>query len=317
MLSALFFLALSFFALNCSVTQFSGSYRLYKNFDSVASKDVANLPEGDPIIGVLLVFTSDGAYNSRIKPIDQYTFCIYCLFDEHIINGDGMEFNYILYVPEDIRNIYQLGGGNYPKSGDPFWWYMSTYFGLMLPEIMDNWPKVIDLLCSSAELPRATIDDFINSGFYEPPWLFKTTEYKLFTIQETYNNPNCEVRNSEGYISDEDDSIFVFSYEIKTPTSLGMMIMNPGMETAYYNSRNLISIESEGQTFVKVVIKIPISLLVPYNGVVTWLYGVRVQHHTSIHLKSKISQFPKKTIPETIYIYNVEDRDDRFVIVDS
>ncbi len=134
-------------------------YQLYKNFASVPAKAAGGLSDGEEIIGVLLKYTSEGAYDVDVAPVDSQTFCVYCLFDDHGMNGDGMEFNYVLYVPQDIQDQFQAGGGHNPKSGDPFWWYMSTYLGQSLETIHGDWTATIGVLCSGAELPKADAAD--------------------------------------------------------------------------------------------------------------------------------------------------------------
>jgi hypothetical protein len=111
------------------------------------------------VVGVLLKYTSEGAYNATVYSRDDNTFSIYCLFDRHGFNGDGMEFNYVLYVPRDIRDQYIAGGGFNPDSGDPFWWYMRTYLGLSMQNIAADWPSAIDLLCGRTDCPKASSAD--------------------------------------------------------------------------------------------------------------------------------------------------------------
>ncbi len=130
-------------------------YKIYKNFDSLPSLGMKDIVDGEEVVGVLLKYTSEGAYSPDVTPIDAETFCIYCLFDQHGTNGDGMEFNYVLYVPEDIQNKYTAGGGKNPTSGNPFWWYMLTYLDSGIEDIHNNWPAVIEFLCGDNELPVA------------------------------------------------------------------------------------------------------------------------------------------------------------------
>lgn len=115
---------------------------------SVQSRGYAE--EGDPIIGVLLKFDGDDE------------FYIEYLNGDIRENGDGMKFNYILHVPEEIDAVYAAAGGDNPKSGNPFWWYMSCYFGLSKKEIENDYDKALGLLLSSQgqTLPTAKVEDF-------------------------------------------------------------------------------------------------------------------------------------------------------------
>ena len=115
---------------------------------SVQSRGYAE--EGDPIIGVLLKFDGDDE------------FYIEYLNGDIRENGDGMKFNYILHVPEEIDAVYAAAGGDNPNSGNPFWWYMSCYFGLSKKEIENDYDKALGLLLSSQgqTLPTAKVEDF-------------------------------------------------------------------------------------------------------------------------------------------------------------
>ncbi len=102
---------------------------------------------GDPIIGVLLKFHREGLYsrNSKVKLDNPFAFYLEMLPSEGT-NGDGMRFNYVLYVPDCIQDVYTLCGGINPRSGNPFWWYMLTYYGKSLSDIRGDWEKTLNLL---------------------------------------------------------------------------------------------------------------------------------------------------------------------------
>ncbi len=55
----------------------------------------------------------------------------------------GMTFNYVLYVPNIIPKIYKEGNGINPLSGNPFWWYMKTYYNKDLNMITNDWPSAL------------------------------------------------------------------------------------------------------------------------------------------------------------------------------
>jgi hypothetical protein len=140
----------------------STTYGLYKNFGAISAKGVQ---DGTPFIGVLLKFSGEGNYNSTVKPYASDVFSLYCLFSDIGVNGDGMQFNYVLYVPQDIQDQFTVGGGTNPASGDPFWWYAFTYLGLSITEINTNWPSALNRLLTSTSLPKANSTDVIGA-----PW---------------------------------------------------------------------------------------------------------------------------------------------------
>ena len=115
---------------------------------SVQSRSFA--VEGDPIIGVLLSFDGDDEFHIEYLDGDIRE------------NGDGMKFNYILHIPAEIDAVYAAAGGDNPNSGNPFWWYMSCYFGLSKEEIENDYDKALGLLLSSQDqtLPTAKVEDF-------------------------------------------------------------------------------------------------------------------------------------------------------------
>ena len=138
-------------------TQNEGFYSVYKNFGNVSTRTA--LQDGEPVVGVLLKHSSEGAYNEAVYSKDPNSFSIYCLFDNHGVNGDGMEFNYVLYVPEDIFVKYKEANGKNTDSGNPFWWYMVTYYNLNMDSIQSNWPTVIETLCTQNQCPEAKVED--------------------------------------------------------------------------------------------------------------------------------------------------------------
>jgi len=132
------------------------AYPVYKNCSAPQAKA---LEPGYPVEGVLLKYSSEGDYSNSVKSRNADGFSVYCLFDQTGTNGDGMSFNYVLYIPQDIQDQFKAGGGANPTSGDPFWWYMSTYFGTSLDEIQNNWPATIELLVGRDTAPRARAQD--------------------------------------------------------------------------------------------------------------------------------------------------------------
>lgn len=125
-----------------------------------------DLEIGDPITGVLLKFHREGLYSkdSKVKLDNPFAFYLEMLSSEGA-NGDGMKFNYVLYVPDCIQDVYTLCGGVNPRSGNPFWWYMLTYYGKRLNDVRGDWEKTLNLL----------LDDrnwlfFPKEGDFVPNW---------------------------------------------------------------------------------------------------------------------------------------------------
>lgn len=144
--------------------------RLVSNVDKIKESDntAANSRSledriGEPIIGVLLKFTDEGAWNEDIRPVDKETFSLYCIFTTRE-NGDGMKYNYVLYVPECIKTEYQAVTGDYRHSGNPFWWYMRNYLDLSYTEIKNDWYSALSLLLESDNLPYPDRNDFTEEN---------------------------------------------------------------------------------------------------------------------------------------------------------
>ena len=121
-------------------------YTVESNVDRIGSGRAASSSArssyvvGEEIVGVLLQLNED----------DPDTFCVeYLGAGEIQTNGDGMKYNYILYIPPYIQTAYENGGGFRPDTGNPFWWYMSVYFGLGMKEIRNDYEYALDLLLDS------------------------------------------------------------------------------------------------------------------------------------------------------------------------
>lgn len=124
-ISVIAFIALLLLAVSCDGSApapdtESGRLLLETNVRSI-QKDSSTAAEartvyeaGEPIIGVLLQ-TNTGSKD---------TFRLEYLGDGKVEkNGDGMEYNYILYQPEAIPDAYMEAGGNEivaTKTGSPF-----------------------------------------------------------------------------------------------------------------------------------------------------------------------------------------------------
>ena len=118
-------------------------------------KVITNITEGSRAPGdtdvseVLLRFHSDGLFEGK----SDFTLDDSCAFyvdyigeDESYHTDYGMSFNTVLYVPDVIRTVYDEMGGKDPESGNPFWWYMSTFLSKDLTEIRSSWKESVEEL---------------------------------------------------------------------------------------------------------------------------------------------------------------------------
>ena len=118
--------------------------------------------------GVLLKYQHEGLFsnNSEIKLENKNAFYFeYLGEDASYFNGDKMEFNAVLYVPDCIPQAYLDGNGVNPTSGNPFWWYMSTYLNKNINEIRNDWIETINFLLSlrSEKLPMPKAEYVTNN----------------------------------------------------------------------------------------------------------------------------------------------------------
>ena len=118
--------------------------------------------------GVLLKYQHEGLFsnNSEIKLENKNAFYFeYLGEDASYFNGDKMEFNAVLYVPDCIPQAYLDGNGVNPTSGNPFWWYMSTYLNKNINEIRNDWIETINYLLTlrSEKLPMPKAEDVTSN----------------------------------------------------------------------------------------------------------------------------------------------------------
>lgn len=145
--------------------------RFESNVDAIAKKEAkAKTLEriGEPIVGVLLKFDGAQAYG-----YDENVCYLHYLGDGVTeYNGDGMPYNYILYSPAMIYEVYNKAGGlNGYNSGNPFWWYMSQYFGLDINTILTDWYPILETLLNQTELPEPKVEDVGQDWKGAPPTL--------------------------------------------------------------------------------------------------------------------------------------------------
>jgi hypothetical protein len=258
-------------------------YAVYRNFSNLPAKGIRELPQGEPIIGVLLTFTSDGPYSNEVYSKDDDAFSIYCLFNDHGINGDGMEFNYVLYVPEDIKNQYIRGNGRNPQSGNPFWWYMATYFGSSLSVITGDWYTVIDMLCSNNDLPKANCADIGK-------WSLDVAAYS--TWQDDYSD-SCSASNIEAFINYENDQELVIMYNYETLNERKIVVFDPLYGALFKISGPKLQPGSGILAFI-----VPVNLVQDGQSIKTNIYVSDTdQCFSGIKLSGSVSNLPKAYVP--------------------
>ena len=151
------------------------SLRFISDVDSIEKQEtpaVRSMEDrtGDPIIGVMLRYAIAPGY-------DAYTFYLQYLGDgETAFNGDGVEYNYILYVPGIILDTYSEASGEYNHGqGTAFWVYMDTYMGMSRLEVKENWHEALSILLENPDnLPVPDAKDY-----YSHPWVADKAGYPL------------------------------------------------------------------------------------------------------------------------------------------
>ena len=149
------------FAISCSPSADIGTSErlvLISNIDEEGNVATRTL-EGEDILnnlkikGVLLKYHSERLYddNSYFKAFYDYNNKQFrnpnAFYLEYLGSTKethyGMKYNYVLYVPNIIQTTYAEGKGKNPKSGNPFWWYMQTYYGKDMNMIRNDWPSTL------------------------------------------------------------------------------------------------------------------------------------------------------------------------------
>ena len=152
------------------------SLRFISDVDSIEKQETTSAVRsmedrtGDPIIGVMLRYAIAPGY-------DAYTFYLQYLGDGKTdFNGDGMEYNYILYVPEIILAAYSEASGEYDHGkGTAFWVYMDTYMDMSRLEVKENWYEALMILLEEPDnLPVPDAKDY-----YSHPWVADKAGYPL------------------------------------------------------------------------------------------------------------------------------------------
>lgn len=137
------------------------------NLDDDTSVYSRGISKELPLKGVALKYYDGSLFQDpSIKLENENAFFFeYMGEDASYFNGDNMEFNAVLHVPNCIQVAYSDGNGVNPESGNPFWWYMSTYFNKKLIEIRNDWIGTINFLLSlrSEKLPMPNSEDVTSN----------------------------------------------------------------------------------------------------------------------------------------------------------
>jgi len=110
----------------------------------------------NPIEGVLLRYHSDGLvdpetsvfkdeYDETSKEFtNQNAFYIEYIENSKSTNYETL-YNYVIYVPDSVKEAYKDAGGTNPEYGNAFWWYIFQYYGAIDANRSD-WDEVFDYL---------------------------------------------------------------------------------------------------------------------------------------------------------------------------
>lgn len=136
------------------------------NVGSISNEASKVLGEGAPIEGVLLKYHNEGLYGtSEFDLSNPNAFYLEELKDTES-TWYGMKFNYVLYVPDCIQRVYKSGLGVNPNSGNPFWWYMSTYYDMNLSQIENDWNRALNILLENRSFLSRPIATDVGKEWY-------------------------------------------------------------------------------------------------------------------------------------------------------
>lgn len=138
------------------------------NLDDYTTINSREISREVKLKGVLLKYQHEGLFSNNSEIILENKNAFYFEYlgeDASYFNGDNMEFNAVLYVPNCIPQAYLDGNGVNPTSGNPFWWYMSTYLNKNINEIRNDWIETINFLLSlrSEKLPMPKAEDVTSN----------------------------------------------------------------------------------------------------------------------------------------------------------
>lgn len=177
--------------------------KLVSNIDEIPNVN-RSMTIGDPIIGVQISFHSGSAESVTGDFTINDSECFYLeALGENKRASDGREYNYILHVPEILRSTFTVGGGAFPQTGNPLWWYISRYYN----GSRGDWSSTLGyLLANKDKLDYPVISDVSES--WKP---IDENSAKNYSIQPRYFS--YDPVNKTSYSGDETFSkVFKYYY---------------------------------------------------------------------------------------------------------
>lgn len=188
-----------------------------------------------PLKGVALKYYDGSLFQDpSIKLENENAFFFeYMGEDASYFNGDNMEFNAVLHVPNCIQVAYSDGKGINPNSGNPFWWYMSTYLNKNINEIRNDWIETINFLLSlrSEKLPMPNSEDVTSN--WEKKDNTSLFNYKVYGYKWNEEKTSRSIEATKIEFKQEGDEWVLYC-----PTMLPRVYVAGGgnISDAYYRS---------------------------------------------------------------------------------
>ena len=232
------------------------------NLDDDTSVNSRGISKELPLKGVALKYYDGSLFQDpSIKLENENAFFFeYMGEDASNFNGDNMEFNAVLHVPNCIQVAYSDGDGINPNSGNPFWWYMSTYLNKSYNEIRSNWVDTINHLLTlrSEKLPLPKSEDVVGSwkamyyhningiSIFYGKWNEDHTYRNIAVTKIEYHQegdewvlycpkmlPHIYVAGGGNFYNCVQNSIYWYieTYYQKTPEEVDLMIENGELES--------------------------------------------------------------------------------------
>lgn len=211
--------------------------KLVSNVDEIQNaKD--SKKKGDKIVGVQIVFHSGSgeSVTGAFSINDPECFYLEAL-GETKKASDGRKYNYILYVPEILRSTFTKGGGAFPKTGNPFWWYNSKY----CKGKRGDWDNILSYLLANKDkldYPESSdvnenwkpIDEKTDKNFFIQPRYFSydPVNNTSYSGDETFSKVFKYY-----YIEDKEMHMVCYPHSIYMAYVLGGGTGNDSPDTAY------------------------------------------------------------------------------------
>lgn len=279
-----------------------------------------------PLKGVALKYYDGSLFQDpSIKLENENAFFFeYMGEDASYFNGDNMEFNAVLHVPNCIQVAYSDGNGINPNSGNPFWWYMSTYLNKNINEIRNNWIETINFLLSlrSEKLPMPKAEDVpnnwantskslnsikIDSYKWNEEKTFKSAVTKIEYLKEgdewvLYYPPLLEKIYVAGGGNIKDSCVnsvywYIETYYHKTPDEVDLMVKNGEFESFLDAQEYVEPKESDVNVYANTIV----SMVLPDN-VDSLLFA-----DLFYYKPGRLSLSDGSTVPDNSRIYFIQD----------